>query len=118
MKSAMQHFSFTQVKNLKQFRITIVLEIFLWSDKLKTCPALLVLCRDYFNSIKLHGVWKCHQSQNNNVITPSIHLAHHKKVKHRFLNPDQFCQEFESEQKKHHGKCIYHLSISCLTAEC
>jgi hypothetical protein len=52
------------------------------------------------------------------VMTTSNHAAHHKKVKHWFLNPDQFCQEIESEQKKYLSKCIYHLSKSHVTVEC
>jgi hypothetical protein len=45
-------------------------------------------------------------------------LAHHKKIKQWFLNPTKFRRELEAEQKKHQGKCIYHLSKSHPTAEC
>lgn len=45
-------------------------------------------------------------------------MAQHKKVKQWFLNPTKFCRDIESEQKRHPGKCIYHLSKSHSTAEC
>ncbi len=34
------------------------------------------------------------------------------------MNPSKFCHEIEAEQRKHQGKCIYHLSKSHTTADC
>jgi hypothetical protein len=43
--------------------------------------------------------------------------VHHKKVKQWFLNQVQYCHDIESEQKRHPGKCIYHLSMSYPTED-
>jgi hypothetical protein len=43
---------------------------------------------------------------------------HRKKVKQWFLNPSKFCKEIASEQMKHPGMCIYHLSSSHPTETC
>jgi hypothetical protein len=43
---------------------------------------------------------------------------HHKKIKQWFMNPEKFKAELEAEQKKHVGKCIYHLTKSHPTCDC
>jgi hypothetical protein len=45
-------------------------------------------------------------------------ISHQKKVKEWFLNPKKSHREIENEQRKHSGKCIYHLSKSHPTADC
>jgi spore coat protein CotF len=44
--------------------------------------------------------------------------AHHKKIKSYFLNPIWYKSELEAEQKKHAGKCVYHLSKTHTTENC
>jgi hypothetical protein len=39
-------------------------------------------------------------------------------VKQWFLNPTKFRREIEAEQRRHPGKCIYHLSKSHPTTDC
>jgi hypothetical protein len=77
-------------------------------------PTLLVLCRDYFNSVKPQGILRKDSSTDSTF----ERIAHQKKVKEWFLNPTKFRREIESEQRKHSGKCIYHLSTSHPTADC
>jgi len=71
-------------------------------------PTPLMLCRDYYNSVK-PGSFNHRSSQNT--IEQGFDLeAHQKKVKEWFMSPVKFCHEIEAEQKRHPGKCIYHLS--------
>jgi hypothetical protein len=77
-------------------------------------PTLLILCRDYFNSVKPQGISKHEQSNDTNF----DRAAQHKKVKEWFMNPSKFRREIEAEQRKHSGKCIFHLTKSHPTEEC
>jgi hypothetical protein len=84
-------------------------------------PTLLVLCRDYYNSVKPFSFTKWDASHNNSGNgTPSgfDRLNHQKKVRQWFLNPVKFCQEIEKEQLKYPGKCIFHLSSTHPTETC
>jgi hypothetical protein len=113
-KSAMHHFIFTLGPEFeviqKKIRIgNLPLE---WNTN--HWPTLLVLCRDYYNSVNPSGIAKCDPHHDNSV----DRAAHHKTVKQWFLNSLKYCREIEAEQAKHPGKCIYHLSKSHLMAEC
>ena len=62
-------------------------------------PSLLILCRDYYNSVK-----PFESSQRDSSHHPSggntsgfDHLNHQKKVRQWFMNPTKFCQEIEKE---------------------
>jgi hypothetical protein len=71
-------------------------------------PTPLMLCRDYYNSVK-PGSFN-HRSSQNTIEQGFDREAHQKKVKEWFMSPVKFCHEIEAEQKRHPGKCIYHLS--------
>jgi hypothetical protein len=75
-------------------------------------PSILVLCRDYYNSIHPPGYSKKDSSSDSNGMTPAEHIVHHAKVKQWFMNPQKFKTAIETEQNKHPGKCLYHLSKS------
>jgi hypothetical protein len=77
-------------------------------------PTLLILCRDYFDSVKPQGVFKREQPNDTNFDRAS----QHKKVKEWFMNPSKFRCKIEAEQHKHLGKCIFHLTKSHSTDEC
>jgi hypothetical protein len=74
----------------------------------------LILCRDYFNSVKPQGVTKPSTHSDGFV----DHTAHRKKVKTWFMNPSKFCKEIKAEQSKQPNKCVYHLSKTHPTTEC
>jgi len=78
-------------------------------------PSLLVLCRDYYNSVNPSGIISKEVTQDANMEKTN---QHRKKVKQWFLNPSKFCKEIASEQMKHPGMCIYHLSSSHPTEAC
>jgi len=81
-------------------------------------PTILILCRNYYNSVKPQGVQVLPPKNNNFTHHNVDRLSHQKKVKEWFLSPVQFCQEITSEQKKYPNKCIYHLSDSHCTDDC
>jgi hypothetical protein len=108
-KSAMRHFIFTlgsdfePIQNL--YRIgSLPLE---WQTN--HWPTLLVLCRDFYNSIHPTNAPSKDITQD---VNSDRTAQHRKKVKQWFLQPQKFCKEIESEQQKHPGMCIYHLSSS------
>jgi len=62
----------------------------------------LILCRDYFNSVKPQGVTKPSTHSDGFV----DHTAHRKKVKTWFMNPSKFCKEIKAEQSKQPKKSL------------
>jgi hypothetical protein len=77
------------------------------------------LCRDFYNSVNPKGPSKRgRESDSDNRMSEAYRNAHHKKIKTWFLNPSRYKSELEAEQKKHHGKCIYHLSRSHTMENC
>jgi len=84
--------------------------------KTQDWPSLLVLCRDYYNSVKptLPNTG-CRHPQ---VDTPFDRAAHQEKFREWFLNPVKFCKVIESEQHLHPSKCIYHLAKTHPTEDC
>jgi hypothetical protein len=75
---------------------------------------LLILCRDYYNSVK--PTMSDHKSSNSDAYFDKE--IHQKKVRGWFMNPTKFCKLIESEQLKHPNKCIYHLSKTHQTENC
>jgi hypothetical protein len=113
-KSTMSHFLFTlghefePIQNLYRLgNLPVAWQSTHW-------PTLLILCRDFYNSVNPLGILK----KNPTLDTGLDRAAHHKKVKQWFLNPSKYCKEIEQEQKKYPDKCIFHLSKSHLTADC
>jgi hypothetical protein len=80
-------------------------------------PTLLVLCRDYYNSVNPKGLLSSDQGPAN-AESHASRMAQQKKVHEWFLNPVKFRKEIEREQKCHPDKCIYHLTKSHPTATC
>ncbi len=113
-KSAMRHFIFTLDSEFdtiqNNFRIGNLPPHWNTQD----WPTLLILCRDYFNSVKPQGVLKRDQPGDSTF----DRAAQHKKVKEWFMNPSKFRRDIENEHRKHSGKYIYHLSKTHTTDEC
>jgi len=102
MQSAMRHFLFTLGSEFETIQNNYRLDNLPSKWQTADWPTLLILCRDYFNSVKPQGVTK--SSNNNDGFVD--HTAHRKKVKTWFMNPSKFCKEIEAEQCKHPNKCI------------
>jgi hypothetical protein len=50
-------------------------------------PTILVLCRDYFNSVRPLGVPKCEPRSEKVSMTPTERAEHEKQVKMWFTHP-------------------------------
>ena len=83
-------------------------------------PTLLILCRDYYNSIHPNGppAKKDSHLSDNVFASKQDRLSHQKKVRSWFMNPEKFKKEMDTEQQKHVGKCIYHLCDNHSTLNC
>jgi hypothetical protein len=83
-------------------------------------PTLLILCRDYYNSLHPNGPPTKKESQfgDNVIASKQDRLSHQEKIKSWFMNPGKFKKELESEQQKYVGKCIYHLCDTHPTMHC
>jgi hypothetical protein len=117
-KSAMCHFIFTLGPEFEAIQNNFRIGNLPSEWKTQDWPSLLVLCRDYYHSIKPQSIIQNMSSYDNEGISQSERVAQHKKVKEWFLNPTKFHREIENEQKKYSGKCIYHLSRSHTTPKC
>jgi hypothetical protein len=77
-------------------------------------PTILALCRDYYYCVKPQGL----SCQDNSSELTGHCSVYQKKIKDWWLNPTKLCHLFESEQQKHPGKCLYHLTKSYQTSNC
>jgi len=120
LKSAICHFIFTLGPDFEaiqnNYQIGNLPDI--W--KTEDWPTLLVLCRDYYNSIKQQVSIKKETSGSNlgNQNSNFDRLAHQKKVRSWFMQPDRFCQEIPREQLKFPDMCLFHMSKTHQTNDC
>jgi hypothetical protein len=114
-KSAMRHFIFTLGTEFSTIQNNFRIGNLPTEWHTQDWPTLLVLCRDFYHSVNPQGILK---SEGHHKLSQTERLAHHKRVKQWFLNPTKFHRDIEAEQKKHPGKCLYHLSTSHPTTDC
>jgi hypothetical protein len=112
--SAIQHFLFNLGPEFQTIQNSYRIGNLPLKWQTQDWPTLLVLCQDYYNSVKPQGPSSRETSNDSNFDC----IAHQKKVKEWFLQPSKFCKEIESEQSHHAGKCLYHLSKSHQTVDC
>jgi len=80
-------------------------------------PTLLVLCRDFYNSVNPKGpTSKCDRDSFSELQIDRN--AHHKKIRQWFMNPTRYCQEITCEKLKFPEKCIYQLTSTHTTESC
>jgi hypothetical protein len=113
-QSALPHFLFTLGNEFESIQNNYCINNLPSKWQTNDWPTLLILCRDYFNSVKPQGVTKS-QTTTDGFLD---HSAHCKKVKTWFMNPSKFHKEIEVEQCTHPNKCMYHLSKTHPTEEC
>jgi hypothetical protein len=115
-KSAIRHFLFTLGPEFEtiqnNFRIGNLPSDWNTTD----WPTIFILCRDYYNSVKPHGLSR--REPSNNLNSTFDRTAHQKKVKEWFLSPVRFSKEIADEQAKYKDKCLYHLTKSHQTCDC
>jgi hypothetical protein len=112
-KSAVRHILFTLGPEFQSFQNNFRINNLPDAWKTQDWPSFLVLCRDYYNSVKPTGVERLSSPES------TFHKeAHQKKTREWFLNPTKFYQQIENEQRHHLNKCIYHLSKTHQTSNC
>jgi len=112
-KSALRQFLFTLGPEFEPIQHNYRINNLPDEWKTQDWSKFLVLCRDYYNSVK--------PSHSDRKTSPDILFdkeAHQKKVRNWFLNPTKYCQMIEAEQRRHPNKCIYHLSKTHQTDAC
>ena len=119
-KSATRHFIFTLGPEFEAIQNNYRIGNLPPAWQTEDWPSLLVLCRDYYNSVKPFGSGKKDMSNtypgtNNSTFD---RLSHQKKVRQWFLQLGKYCKEIEKEQAKNPDMCIFHLSKSHATADC
>jgi hypothetical protein len=114
LKDAMRHFIFTLGNEFETIQNNFRIDNLPSKWQTEDWPTLLILCRDYYNSVRPHGILQPSSSMSGHI----DHTAHCKKVKTWFMNPVKFCKEIEAEQAKHPNKCIFHLSKTHPTENC
>jgi len=121
LKSAIRHFIFTLGAEFETIQSNYRIGNLPPQWNTQDWPTLLVLCRDYYNSVKPFGSATKDATTNNPTgnKTPGFdRLSYQKKVRQWFLNPQKFCQEIEREQLQHPNKCLFHLLSSHPTESC
>ena len=112
MKSAICQFIFTLGLEFEQIQNNYRINNLPTAWETQNWPTILVLCRDYFNSVKPHGVL---QSSD---LASIDRAAYQKKVWNWFCNPLKVCKEIEREQGKFPNMCIFHLTDTHTTDKC
>jgi len=117
-KSAIRQFLFTLGPEFQPLQNNFRLGSITDDWKTQDWPTLLILCRDFYNSVNPKGPSKQNQDNDSDRMSEADRNAHHKKIKSYFLNPIRYKSELEAEQKKYAGKCVYHLSKTQTTENC
>jgi len=115
-KSAMRHFIFTLGSEFESIQHNYRIGNLPLAWNTTDWPSLLVLCRNYYNSVNPKG--PASRDRDSPTENHNQRMAQQKKVKEWFLNPVKFCKEIEQEQLKYPDKSIYHLTKSHPTADC
>jgi hypothetical protein len=68
------------------------------------------------SSVNLSLHWDLNSSLFRTIIV--LNFYHQIGIKEWWLNPVKYCQLIEAEQKKHPGKCLFHLTKSHQTSNC
>jgi hypothetical protein len=124
-KLAVHHFIFTLGSEFEPIQNNFRLENLPIKWQTEDWPTLLVLCRNFYHSVKPHGVTSSVKPQGvtgqpkNNFAQHNVDcITHQKKVREWFSFPAQYCKEIATEQCKYPNKCIYHLSDTHCTNDC
>jgi hypothetical protein len=115
-KSAMRHFIFTLGTEFEAIQNNYTIGNLPTEWTTDQWPVLLVLCRNYYNSVNPKGLLS--NQKDSSTDSHTKRMAQLKKVKEWFLSPITYCKEISQEQKKYPDQCIFHLSKSHQTADC
>jgi len=121
LRSAIRHFIFTLGSDFEAIQNNYRIGNLPAAWNTQDWPTLLVLCRDYYNSIKPLGVHPKKDSANPSSSQSGVtfdRINHQKKVRQWFMQPTKYCKEIEREQLKCPDMCLFHMSKTHTTEEC
>jgi hypothetical protein len=113
-KSAIRQFIFTLGSEFESIQNNFRVKVLPSEWYSEDWPTILTLCRDYYNSVKPHSLLRCENTGEQN----GDRAAYQKKIRDWWLKPSKFSKLIETEQQKHPGKCLYHLTKSHPTSAC
>jgi len=117
VKNAIRHFIFTLGSEFESIQNNYRIDNLPSKWNTEDWPTILILCRNYYNSIRPQGI--SDSNPRNNFVQHNVdRMNHQKKVKEWFLHPAKYCKEIAAEQKRYPNKCIYHLSDTHGTNDC
>jgi hypothetical protein len=120
-QNAIRHFIFTLGDEFQPLQNNFRLGTISEDWKTQDWPSLLVLCRDFYNSVNPKGpMVKRDRIQDRDPFTELCidRNTHHKKIRMWLMNPIKHKSNIESEQSKFPGRCLYHLSKTHSTVDC
>jgi hypothetical protein len=122
-KNAIRQFIFTLGDEFQPLQNNFCLGTISEEWKTQDWPSLLVLCRDFYNSVNPKGPSGKRDRDRGGDRDPFAELqvdraSHHKKIRLWFMNPAKHRADLEAEQIKYSGRCLYHLTKSHCTDDC
>jgi hypothetical protein len=119
-QDAIRHFIFTLGSDFESIQNSYRIDNLPKEWRTDDWPTLLILCQDFYNSLHPNGPnpKKDTHSGDHPFASKQDCLNHQKKIRLWFLNPVKFKNALETEQKKHSGKCVYHLCDNHPTSTC
>jgi hypothetical protein len=119
-QDAIRHFLFTLGSDFESIQNGYRLNNLPVAWQTEDWPSLLILCRDFYNSLHPNGSpsEKEGNSGNNPFASKQDRLNHQKKIRMWFLNPGKFKNALDMEQRNYSGKCVYHLCDNHPTSSC
>jgi hypothetical protein len=119
-QDAIRHFLFTRGSDFESIQNSYRLNNLPVDWQTKDWPTLLILCRVFYNSLHPNGPpsKKDVHSDVNPFASKQDRINHQKKIRIWFLNPGKFKNALEMEQRKHSGKCVYHLCDNHSNSTC
>jgi len=119
IKNAIRQFLFTLGPEFEPVQMNYRLGTLASDWKTEDWPMLLVLCRDFYNSVNPKGPNVKRERERDPFVEFQVDRAsHHKKIRNWLMNPSRYKSELEAEQRKYSGRCIYHLTTNHATQNC
>jgi hypothetical protein len=119
IQNAICQFLFTLGLEFKPVQMNYCLGTLAPDWKTEDWPTLLVLCRDFYNSVNPKGPTIKRDRDRDPFVDIQVDRAsHHKKIRTWLMNPTRYKSEIETEQHKYSGRCIYHLTTNHATNDC
>jgi hypothetical protein len=123
VKTAIRQFLFTLGVEFEPVQMSYRLGTLAPDWHTEDWPSLLVLCRDFYNSVNPKGPTAKRDRDCDRDHDPFAELqiersSHHKKIRSWFMNPTKHKRDIDNEQRKYSGRCLYYLTKTHRTEDC